>query len=94
MNRLEEASASLERAIALNREDYWSQRLLLSVYGLLGRRQDAERLAEAMKSKDRRGRYATFDPLTIRAVAYWYPFANADDAKRFATGLAKASVPE
>jgi hypothetical protein len=94
MNHLEDAAASLERAVALNRDDYWSQRLLLSIYGLIGRRADAERLAEAMKSKDRRGRFASYDPLTIRAVAYWYPFANADDAKRFATGLAKAGVPE
>ncbi len=94
MNRLEDAAASLERAVALNRDDYWSQRLLLSIYGLLGRRQAAERLAEAMKSKDRRGRYASYDPLTIRAVAYWYPFANQDDAKRFAAGLAKAGVPD
>ena len=34
------------------------------------------------------------DPLSIRAVAYWYPFANADAAGRFATGLRKAGVPE
>ena len=34
------------------------------------------------------------DPLTIKAVAYWYPFANPDDAKRFAEGLRKAGVPE
>ena len=93
-NRVNEASVSLERAIAMNPDDYWSQRLLLSTYGLLGRRDDALRLAAAMKSKDRRGQNAFRDPLAIRAIAYWYPFTNADDAKRFAEGLAKAGVPE
>ena len=44
MKRLDEAAASMERAIALNRDDYWSQRLLLATYGLLGRRADAAKL--------------------------------------------------
>ncbi len=44
LKRLDEAATALERAIALNREDYWSQRLLLATYGLLGRRADASRL--------------------------------------------------
>ena len=34
------------------------------------------------------------DPLSIRAVTFWYPFANADVAARFATGLRKADVPD
>ena len=37
LNRLDEAAASLERAIEINRDDYWSQRLLLAVYGLAGK---------------------------------------------------------
>ncbi|HXX82613.1 MAG TPA: adenylate/guanylate cyclase domain-containing protein [Casimicrobiaceae bacterium] len=94
LNRLDEATAALERAIELNRDDYWSQRLLLAIYGLTGKREDARRLTETIKNNDRRGRGATWDPLTIRAVSYWYPFAKPEDAKRFATGLAKAGVPE
>ena len=90
LNRLKESAASLERAVALNPDDYWSQRLLLATYGLLGRRDDASRLAEAMTTKLKDYR----DPLSIRAVTYWYPFANADAAARFATGLRKAGVPE
>lgn len=94
LNRLDEAAAALERALELNRDDYWSQRLLLAVYGLTGRKEDARRLVEAIKSNDRRGRGAGWDPLTIRAVTYWYPFAKPDDAKRFASGLGKAGVPD
>jgi len=94
LHRLDEAAASLERAIEINRDDYWSQRLLLSVYGLGGRRDDALRLAQTVKSNDRRGRWAGHDPLTIRAVTYWYPFAKPEDAKRFATGLAKAGIAD
>ena len=90
LNRLTEAAASLERAVALNPDDYWSQRLLLSIYGLLGRRDDTARLAQAMTTKLKDYR----DPLSIRAVTYWYPFANADVAARFATGLRKADVPD
>ena len=94
LNRLDEATASLERAVELNRDDYWSQRLLLAIYGLQGRRADAERLVEAMKGKDRRGRFASYDPLSIRAITFWYPFAKPNDGKRFASGLAKAGVPD
>jgi tetratricopeptide (TPR) repeat protein len=92
LNRLDEAAASLERAMEINRNDYWSQRLLLSIYGLRGRRDDAQKLIGAMTGKEQRGQYAAYDPLTIRAVTYWYPFSRPDDAKRFATGLAKAGV--
>jgi len=94
LNRLDEATAALERAIELNHDDYWSQRLLLAIYGFTGKQEDARRLTETIKSNDRRGRGATWDPLTIRAVSYWYPFAKPEDAKRFAAGLAKAGVPD
>jgi adenylate cyclase len=93
LNRLAEAAVALERAVELNRDDYWSQRLLLAIYGLTGKRDHALRLIETIKSNDRRGWVAGQDPLTIRAVTYWYPFAKPDDARRFATGLAKAGVP-
>jgi len=94
MNRLDEAAASLERALALNRDDYWSQRLLLATYGLLGRREDAVKLLETIKRNEKRGWIAFFDPITIRAATYWYPFAEPADAARFAEGLRKAGVPE
>ena len=94
MKRLDEAATSLERALALNRDDYWSQRLLLAIYGLLGRRADAAKLLETITSNEKRGYIASFDPLTIRAAMYWYPFAKSVDVERFAEGLRKAGVPE
>jgi hypothetical protein len=48
----------------------------------------------AIKDKERRGRAASYDPLTIKAIAYWYPFANRVDADRFADGLRQAGVPD
>jgi tetratricopeptide (TPR) repeat protein len=92
--RLDEAAASLERALALNRDDYWSQRLLLATYGLLGRRADAAKLLETIKGNEKRGQVAVYDPLTIRASTYWYPFADRADVERFAEGLRNAGVPE
>jgi TolB-like protein/class 3 adenylate cyclase/Flp pilus assembly protein TadD len=93
--RLDEAAAALERAIAKNREDYWAQRLLLAVYGLLGRRADASKLlATINKASEQRGSAASMDPMTIRASTFWHPFANRADADRFAEGLRKAGVAE
>jgi TolB-like protein/class 3 adenylate cyclase/Flp pilus assembly protein TadD len=92
--RLDEAATSLERALALNRDDYWSQRLLLATYGLLGRRADAAKLLETIKGNEKSGWLAVLDPLTIRASTYWYPFAERADVERFADGLRKAGVPE
>ncbi|MGZ6224045.1 MAG: adenylate/guanylate cyclase domain-containing protein [Syntrophales bacterium] len=94
MKRLDEAATSLERALALNRDDYWSQRLLLATYGLLGRRADAGKLLETIKRNEKRGQIASMDPLTIRAVTYWYSFSERADVERFAEGLRKAGVPE
>jgi Tfp pilus assembly protein PilF len=94
MKRLDEAATSLERALALNRDDYWSQRLLLATYGLLGRRADAAKLLETIMKNEKRGWIASFDPLTVRAVTYWFPFAERADVERFAEGLRKAGVPE
>jgi adenylate cyclase len=93
-NRVGDAVVSLEQAIAMNPDDYWTQRLLLAAYGLLGRNDDAHRLSAAIQSKDRRGQNSFIDPLTIKAVTYWYPFTKPGDAERFASGLAKAGVPE
>jgi len=94
MNRLDDATASLQRALALNRDDHWSQRLLLATYGLLGRRADAAKLLDSIKGKEQRGLHASRDPLTVTAITYWHPFANRADAERFAEGLRKAGVPE
>ena len=95
LNRLDDAAVSLEKALALNPEEYWSQRLLLSTYGLLGRREKAAKLLDEMnKAGVRRGSLAYLDPITIRAITYWYPFAARADAERFADGLRKAGVPD
>ncbi len=94
MKRLDEAAAALEQAIAKNPDDYWSQRLLLATYGLLGRRADASKLLDAINRAKGKGRHAAGDPMTIRASTYWYPFATRADAERFAEGLRKAGVPE
>ena len=94
MKRLDTAATSLERALTLNHDDYWSERLLLSTYGLLGRRANAAKLLEEMKGKDRRGKFAFQDPITVTAIVYWHPFANPTDAGRFAEGLRKAGVPD
>ncbi len=94
MNRLGEAAASLERAIALNPDDYSSERLLLATYGLLGRRADAAKLIDTIKGREQRGLLATRDPLTVTASAYSYPFANRADSERLAEGLRKAGVPD
>jgi len=94
MKRFEEAATLLERALALNRDDYWSQRLLLATYGLLGRLEDAAKLLEMIKQNVKSGRIAFYDPLTIRGATFWYPFAERADLDRFAKGLRKAGVPE
>jgi adenylate cyclase len=94
MKRLDEAAMSLERAIALNPDDYWSQRLLLATYGLLGRKANAAKLIDEIKKREQRGLLASRDPLTVTASAYSYPFAIRADSERFAEGLRKAGVPE
>ena len=94
MNRLDDAAVSLQRAIARNRDDHWSQRLLLATYGLLDRRVDAAKLLDEIKGKEQRGLLASRDPLTVTAITFWHPFANRADAERFADGLRKAGVPE
>jgi len=94
LGHLEEARVSLEKAIAGNPGDHWAERLLLATYGLLGQRAAGTRLLEAMTSKDQRGPDAAFDPITVRALTYWHPFAVPSDAKRFVDGLRKAGVPE
>ena len=94
MKRLDAAAASLERALQLDPEDYWSQRLLLSLYGLLGRREGAATLYEQVRrSAESRG-LVFVDPITVTAVSYWYPFSNEAESGQFAEGLRKAGVPD
>jgi TolB-like protein/class 3 adenylate cyclase/tetratricopeptide (TPR) repeat protein len=95
MKRHESAAATLEQALELNPDDYWSQRLLLAAYGLLGQTGKAATLLEGIK-KGRYGRGWTvyLDPPTIKAITYWHPFAREADGERFADGLRKAGVPD
>ena len=83
------AATALERAIQLNPEDRWSGRLLVAVYGHLGRVQDAENLLDSI-SRNPRG----YDPLTVRAMAYWYPYKDPADRERLAAGLIAANVAD
>jgi adenylate cyclase len=94
MQRLADAAASLQLALTLSHDDYWSQRLLMAVYGLLGHRADASRLLDTIREQDKRGGISSYDPLTVRAITYWYPFSNKQDVERFAEGLRNAGVAE
>jgi TolB-like protein/class 3 adenylate cyclase len=94
MEQLDKASVSLERATALNPDDRWSFRLLLATYGLLGRKEDAARVLKTIEQGVKRGRQHYWDPLTIRAITFWYPFRDPTDTRRLVEGLRKAGVPE
>jgi TolB-like protein/class 3 adenylate cyclase len=89
MEQFAEAAISLEKATALNPDDRWSQRLLLAAYGHLDRGEDAAKIFKAAE-KNWRG----FDPLSVRGVAFWYPFKQPADAERLAEGLRRANVPD
>lgn len=93
LGRLDQAAGSLERAQALGGEDYWAERLLVATYGLQGRPAEAGKLVAAMHGKDSR-RFSYHDPLTVKAISFWYPFALPAEAERFADGLRRAGVPE
>jgi TolB-like protein/Flp pilus assembly protein TadD len=88
LGQMEQATEALERAITLNPEDRWSLRLLLAVYGLIGRENTAELLDRAQQS------IWGMDALTLRGVAFWYPFREPTDAVRLREGLRKAGVPD
>ncbi len=85
----EGAARALEKAIAINPADRWSSRLMISTLGHLGRKQDAAREIDRV-SDNWRG----FDPLSVRGIAFWYPFEREADAIRLAEGLRKAGVPD
>jgi TolB-like protein/class 3 adenylate cyclase/tetratricopeptide (TPR) repeat protein len=95
LKRREAAAASLERALQLNPDDYWSERLLLSLYGLLGRKEQAAKLyAKVRRGAESRSVASYLDPVTVTALTFWYPFSTDADARQFAEGLRKAGVPD
>ncbi len=94
LTRLDATAASLEQALARNPEDYWSQRLLLSTYGLLGRKEKAARLYEQVRRGAESRGLAIVDPITASAVSFWYPFSSEAMAGQFAEGLRKAGLPD
>jgi TolB-like protein/Flp pilus assembly protein TadD len=89
MEQFAKAAATLEKATALNPDDRWSRRLLLAAYGHLGRGEDAAKVFEAAEDN-----WRGFDPLSVRGVAFWYPFKQPADAERLAEGLRRANVPD
>ncbi|MGV7224318.1 MAG: adenylate/guanylate cyclase domain-containing protein [Nitrospinales bacterium] len=94
MEQFDKAAVSLERATALNPDDRWSFRLLLATYGLLGRKEDAARVLKTIEHGVKRGRLNYYDPLTIRAITFWYPFRDPTDTQRLVEGLRKAGLPD
>jgi hypothetical protein len=94
MEQFDKAAVSLERAAALNPDDRWSFRLLLTTYGLLGRNEDAARVFETIEHGVKRGRQDYWDPLSIRVIKFWYPFRDPTDTKRLVEGLRRAGVPD
>ena len=69
-------------------EDPVERRSLLT-YGHLGRLKDAAGLIKIAADN-----WSGHDPLTVRSMAFWYPFQNSSDAEHLATGLRNAGVPD
>lgn len=82
-------SITLENSIKLNSQDRWPYRLLLATYGHLDRQDDAKSIFKTL-AKNWRG----YDPVTITAISFWYPYKNAADRARLTEGLRKAGVPD
>jgi adenylate cyclase len=89
LEHFELAARALEQAIALNPQDTLSYRILLATYGQLNRAADAEHIYSAAE----RSRFGQ-DTLSIRGVAFSFPFKDEKDAERLSAGLRKANVPE
>jgi Flp pilus assembly protein TadD len=83
------AADELERASTLSPEDSWPGRLLIAAYGQLDRQADVDRVMSNVRLY-----HFGFDSLTIKSVAFWYPFKNPEHANRLAEGLRKAGVPD
>ncbi len=87
-DRFEEAALSLEKATALNPKDRWSRVLLLATYGQLNRVDEAASVLNMLEAPH------FLNLMSIRNIAYWYPFKSPVDAARFSDGLRKAGVPD
>jgi TolB-like protein/class 3 adenylate cyclase len=89
MEQYDEAAVVLERAEILNPDDRWSSRLLIATLGQLNRTKEAAAIIDRIEDS-----WRGFDPLSVRGVAFWYPFKESADAERLADGLRKAGVPD
>jgi len=89
MEQYDEAAVVLERAEILNPDDRWSSRLLIATFGQLNRTKEAVDIIDRIEDN-----WRGFDPLSVRGVAFWYPFKEPADVERLADGLRKAGVPD
>jgi tetratricopeptide (TPR) repeat protein len=89
MEEYEGAAVTLERAVILNPDDRWSSRLLIATLGQLGRAEEAVAVIHRAEAN-----WIGFDPLSVRSIAFWYPFKKPADAERLSAGLRKAGVPD
>ena len=88
MENFEKAAIALHRLVNLNPDDRSASRLLIATLGHLGRIQEAKTIIDRMDSS------VAFDLLSVRSIAYWYPFKNPADAERLSQGLRKAGLPD
>ena len=65
------AALALEQAVTINPDDRLSARLLIATLGQLNRAADAAIIIDRAKIN-----YRGHDPLSIRGIAFWYPFKN------------------
>jgi TolB-like protein/class 3 adenylate cyclase len=89
MEQYDEAAVVLERAEILNPDDRWSLRLLIATLGQLNRAEEAVAITDRIEDS-----WGGMDPLSVRSIAFWYPFKESADAERLADGLRKAGVPD
>jgi TolB-like protein/class 3 adenylate cyclase len=88
LENFENAAIVLQRLVTLNPDDRSASRLLIATLGHLGRIQEVKTIIDRMDSS------VAFDLLSVRSIAYWYPFKNPADAERLAQGLRKAGLPD
>ncbi len=95
LNRFEAAATSFERAIELN-PDYWEPdlsigwckvcELLTSIYGHLGRMNDAKEMIRKVRNY--------WPRYNVNSALYWWPYKQLSDRERFSSGLRKAGLPD
>lgn len=88
LENYDKAATALQKSLALNPNDRSSSRLLIATLGHLDRATEANEIFDGLDSS------LAFDLLSVRSVAYWYPFKDPIDAERLAQGLRKAGVPD